>query len=68
MDDGFPWPCQISNKKNFLLVSENAPTDVLMLFGKVAKSHFSLDYKAPLTVMQAFCVALTSFADKLMVT
>jgi tubby-related protein 1 len=59
---------KLASKKNFLLVSENAPKDVLMLFGKVSKTHFSLDYRAPLTVMQAFCVALTSFADKLMVT
>ena len=48
---------KLASKKNFLLVSENAPTDVLMLFGKVAKSTFSLDYKAPLTVMQALCGA-----------
>ena len=59
---------KLASKKNFLLVSENSPLEVLMLFGKVSKSHFSLDYKAPLSVMQAFCVALTSFADKLMVT
>jgi hypothetical protein len=39
-----------------------------MLFGKVAKTHFSLDFKAPMTVMQAFAIALTSFADKMLVT
>ena len=32
---------KLASKKNFLLVSENAPTDVLMLFGKVAKSLFA---------------------------
>ena len=40
---------KLASKKNFLLVSENAPKDVLMLFGKVAKTHFSLDYRAPLS-------------------
>ena len=59
---------KLASKKNFLLVSENAPNEVLMLFGKVSKSHFSLDFKAPMTVMQAFCIALTSFADKMLVT
>ena len=59
---------KLASKKNFLLVSENAPTEVLMLFGKVGKSHFSLDFKAPMTVMQAFSIALTSFADKMLVT
>ena len=59
---------KLASKKNFLLVSETAPTEVLMLFGKVAKTHFSLDFKAPMTVMQAFAIALTSFADKMLVT
>jgi tubby and related proteins len=59
---------KLASKKNFLLVSENAPDEVIMLFGKVSKTHFSLDFKAPMTVMQAFCIALTSFADKMLVT
>jgi len=59
---------KLASKKNFLLVSERQPDEVLMLFGKVAKTHFSLDFKAPMTVMQAFAIALTSFADKMLVT
>ena len=39
-----------------------------MLFGKVTKTRFSIDYAPPLTIVQALCVALSSFADKLMVT
>lgn len=39
-----------------------------MLFGKVTKHRFSLDYQAPMTAAGAFAVALTSFADKLLVT
>ena len=39
-----------------------------MLFGKVTKHIFSLDYREPLSAVQVLAVALSSFADKLMVT
>ena len=42
--------------------------EALMLFGKVSKNRFSLDYCAPLTLVQALSVALSAFADKLVVT
>lgn len=45
-----------------------ASEPVLLLFGKVSKTRFSLDYQSPFTAVQAFAVALTSFADKLVVT
>ena len=59
---------KLASKKNFQLIDVNKPDETLMLFGKVTKNHFSLDYKMPLTVVQALAVALSSFADKMMVT
>jgi hypothetical protein len=59
-----------SSKKNFKIMdsADELRGDWLMLFGKVTKSRFSLDFRAPLSVMQAMSIALSSFADKLMVT
>ena len=57
-----------ASKKNFQLVDSEDPAQVLMLFGKVTKNRFSLDYCAPLTLVQALCIALSAFAEKLVVT
>ena len=71
---------KLASKKNFQLVdypisgSSNARSKTcasdppLMLFGKLTKHRFSLDYRAPLSAVQVLAVALSSFADKLMVT
>jgi hypothetical protein len=60
----------LSSKKNFKIMdsADELRGDWLMLFGKVTKHRFSLDFRPPLSVMQAMSVALSSFADKLMVT
>ena len=39
-----------------------------MLFGKVTKNRFTLDFRPPMTVTKALAVALSTFADKLAVT
>ena len=52
-------------------VGQGVPQDfktAAQWFGKAAKHRFSLDYRAPLTAIQAMSIALTSFADKLVVT
>ena len=59
---------KVASKKNFLLVSEDDDQKVVLLFGKVTKTFFSLDFGPPMTATQAVTVALSSFADKLMVT
>mmetsp|Transcript_6043 Transcript_6043/g.19239 ORF Transcript_6043/g.19239 Transcript_6043/m.19239 type:complete len:518 (-) Transcript_6043:21-1574(-) len=58
---------KLASKKNFQVQMQGSDL-VLMLFGKVEKHRFSLDYQAPLTAAGAFAIALTSFADKLLVT
>ena len=45
-----------------------AADKVLMLFGKVTKNRFTLDFRPPMTVTKALSVALSTFADKLAVT
>ena len=60
---------KIASKKNFQMIDEDDKDEtVLMMFGKAAKHRFSLDYRAPITAIQAMSIALTSFADKLVVT
>ena len=60
---------KLASKKNFQLVDINNDKEkTLMNFGKVTKEHFSLDYCKPMTLIQCFAVALTSFSDKMMVT
>ncbi|GBG30270.1 Tubby protein-like [Hondaea fermentalgiana] len=60
---------KMASKKNFK-IQESRDENVgewLMLFGKVSKHRFSLDFKSPLTMVQAMSIAMTTFADKLMV-
>jgi tubby-related protein 1 len=39
---------------------------VIMQFGKWSNDRFSLDFRYPLNATQAFCIALTSFDNKLL--
>ena len=47
------------------VVGPDAP--VLLLFGKVQKDRFSLDFGSPFTPVSAIFVALSTFANKLAV-
>ena len=60
---------KLASKKNFMLVDKSDETEaVLMLFGRVGRNRFSLDYREPLSVLQVTAVALSSFASKMLVT
>ena len=50
------------------LVDEFGFKNPLMRFGKVTDDRYSLDYRYPLSPIQALCIALSSFSDKLVVT
>ena len=56
-----------SSVKNFQLMRlsgkrlDQAAPENLLQFGRVDKKNFHLDFSAPLTPMQAFCIALTQF-------
>jgi len=51
--------------KNFQLVSEDDEDHVILQFGKVGKDTFTMDFAWPICAMQAFCICLTSFDNKL---
>ncbi|CAL8469835.1 g9377 [Coccomyxa elongata] len=51
--------------KNFQLAAADDLETVLLQFGKVGKDMFTLDYRWPLSAVQAFGIALTSFDNKL---
>lgn len=61
-----------SSVKNFILVRQELEDKVLklitqnmLLFGKCTKELFNLDISHPLTPLQGFAVALSSFDNKL---
>jgi len=49
--------------KNFILEDAAKPGRCVILFGRVSKDTFALDYCAPLSAMQAFAIAMTSFSE-----
>eukprot|EP00908_Phaeocystis_cordata_P002684 Transcript_12929.p6 GENE.Transcript_12929~~Transcript_12929.p6 ORF type:complete len:134 (-),score=57.75 Transcript_12929:295-696(-) len=49
--------------KNFMLEDPNCPGRTVLLFGRVGKDTFALDYAAPLNAVQAFAIAMTSFSE-----
>jgi hypothetical protein len=62
--------CKIASKKNFCIVCDDlaGSEQVLLLFGKMKKDLFSLDFRAPFSVAAALGAVLPSFAKKLAVT
>jgi len=55
----------MASVKNFQLVEPNNPNRVYLQFGKVDEDRFNIDFKYPLTAMQAFSIAISSFDSKL---
>eukprot|EP00933_Yihiella_yeosuensis_P008554 TRINITY_DN114062_c0_g1_i1.p1 TRINITY_DN114062_c0_g1~~TRINITY_DN114062_c0_g1_i1.p1 ORF type:complete len:316 (+),score=47.70 TRINITY_DN114062_c0_g1_i1:77-1024(+) len=50
----------LSSAKNFQLALSQKPEHVICQYGKIGPSTFSLDFKYPLSVVQAFGVSLTT--------
>eukprot|EP00127_Corallochytrium_limacisporum_P005912 Clim_evm57s214 gene=Clim_evmTU57s214 len=55
----------MASVKNFQLCYPKDPDYVILQMGKVSADIFTLDYSFPLSAQQAFCIALTSFHNKL---
>jgi hypothetical protein len=51
--------------KNFQLAEPENPNKVFLQFGKVDSNKFTLDYRFPLSGIQAFCIAISAFDSKL---
>jgi len=50
----------LSSAKNFQLSLQQKPGHVICQFGKIGASTFSLDFRYPLSVIQAFAIAMTT--------
>jgi tubby-related protein 1 len=55
----------VASVKNFQLVADDDPEAVVLQFGKVGDESFTCDFRWPLTALQAFGIALSSFDGKL---
>lgn len=54
----------MASVKNFQLVTLDDDDTVLLQFGKVGVDDFTMDFRAPLTPIQAFAICLTSLDNK----
>lgn len=52
--------CSMASAKNFQLEDPSNPGKTKLLFGKVADNSFTLDYRHPLGMVQAFAAALSA--------
>ncbi|CAD8074678.1 unnamed protein product [Paramecium sonneborni] len=51
--------------KNFQLIVDQKEDNILLQFGRVGEDLFNLDFQYPITPLQAFQIALTSFDYKI---
>lgn len=51
--------------KNFQLIESSDENHILMQFGRVGDNEFHLDFQYPLSPLQAFGIAISSFDFKL---
>lgn len=55
----------MASVKNFQLVDPEDQENVLLQFGRVGKDVFNMDYRWPLSPLQAFAICLSSFDYKI---
>jgi tubby and related proteins len=53
-----------ASAKNFQLIMPEDTETVYLMFGKIGTESFHLDYRSPLSMYQAFCIALAGLARK----
>lgn len=51
--------------KNFQITEADDPQTTIMQFGRIRNDNFTMDYRYPLTAVQAFGIALSSFDPKI---
>jgi len=51
--------------KNFQITKDDDPTHTIMQFGRIKNDVFTLDYRYPLSSVQALSIALSSFDHKI---
>lgn len=57
-----------TSANNFLLTMNENGKQAILIFGKVGKSRYLMEYRFPLTSYQAFCICLSSLDSKLCCT
>ncbi|CAF3809436.1 unnamed protein product [Rotaria sordida] len=57
---------KLPSHKNFQLIfpNDNHDENAVMQFGRIDDNNFALDYRHPLTAIQAFAIALSSFHNR----
>ncbi|KAI8999299.1 tubby C-terminal-like domain-containing protein [Gaertneriomyces semiglobifer] len=55
----------LASVKNFQIVHDNDLDYIIMQFGRVEQDSFTIDFQYPMSCVQAFAIALTSFDAKL---
>jgi tubby-related protein 1 len=55
----------MASVKNFQLISERDPDNVILQFGRVGRNRFTMDCQYPLCPLQAFGICLSSLDSKL---
>ncbi len=55
----------MASVKNFQLVDPEERSTVVLQFGRVGKDEFTMDFRYPITPLQAFAVTLSSFDSKI---
>lgn len=53
------------NSRSESIVSIALDDDIAMQFGRISDKEFTCDVNYPLSILQAFCIALSSFDSKL---
>ncbi len=62
----FKGKAKIPSEHNFILETQGAgPKNVVMLLGKAKENEFNLEVYWPLSVLQAFAIAVSSFTMKI---
>ena len=51
--------------KNFQIIHQSSPEYIVMQFGRISDDDFTMDFRYPLSAVQAFGIAMTSFHGKL---
>ncbi|KAI8903897.1 hypothetical protein DFJ77DRAFT_187609 [Powellomyces hirtus] len=56
----------LASVKNFQIVHDNDLDYIILQFGRVSEDTFTIDFQYPMSCVQAFAIALTSFDAKLL--
>ncbi|KAJ3163615.1 hypothetical protein HDU86_000198 [Geranomyces michiganensis] len=56
----------LASVKNFQIVHDNDLDYIILQFGRVSEDTFTVDFQYPMSCVQAFAIALTSFDAKLL--